>query len=428
MNKVRSKALALVVLASVTSASCGRDSGSSTTAPGDGGGSEAAVAASPGITEDTVVIGTSTPLSGPTSFLGVSGRAMKAYFDHVNDTEGGITFGDGVTRKVRLELLDDAYDPARTVANVRQLVERDEVFAVVGSFGTAPNAAVMDYLNDREVPQLFAISGSTQFGASPSEHPWTMGFNPPYTAEAKAFADHLLANRPDAKVAILFQNDDLGADYLEGFEQAIEGSDIEIVARESYEVTDPTVDSQVTNLASSGADVFFNVSSGRSAGQAMKKVGELGWTPVKYIATPGNSIVVLALGGLENARDAYSVTFMKNGYDPQWDGDEAVEEFKSVAGGAGLDPKDAFVVLGYTVGVTTRAVLERTEEPTRAAVMEAARDLDGVELPMLLPGMTLSTSADDGFPVESVQIMQFDGVGSWQRLGDLISFEGGVVE
>ena len=259
---------AFAVLAIALMACGGRDTGGA----GAGGGQ---VVADPGITDTEIKLGGSYPFSGPVSAAGTVGKGVEAYFKYVNEEKGGIKSADGKTRKVNWNMLDDAYTPARAVENIKRLVEQDKVFAIFNTLGTPNNTAVWDYLNQSEIPHVFVNTGASKFYGDKA-HPWTTGGLVPYPIESTVYAEFLKKERPNAKVAVLYQNDDFGRDYLHGFENAIKGSGISIVARQSAEVTDPTVDSQVVNLASSGADVFFGIALDKQQAQALKKVHETG--------------------------------------------------------------------------------------------------------------------------------------------------------
>jgi branched-chain amino acid transport system substrate-binding protein len=414
---------------------CGRDddngSGSgttATTAPGDDGddGDDGppSVAPSPGITDSSVKIGASYPLSGPASAYSVISEGTEACFAAIN-AEGGIEMGDGVTRTVEYIILDDGYDPARAVQNAQRLVEQDQVFAIVNPLGTPNNTAIREYMNEQEVPQAFVATGASTWGALHEDFPWTIGWQPAYPTEAAIYGEFLKQEFPDgASVAILSQNDDYGEDYVSGFKDAIEGSNIEIVAEETYEVTDPTIDSQMANLAQSGADVFFNVTTPRFAALAITAVGESSWDPLHLLNSVSNSTAsVLEPAGIDNAEGVYSSAYLKDPADSQWDDDDAVAEYKEQAAAYGnFNPDDPFGVYGFSICHTTRMTLEAMEQPTRQAFMDAARNLDA-DLPLALPGIRLQTSDGDYFPIESMQLQRFTG-GGWELVGDVLSYEG----
>lgn len=417
--------IALLTAIALLGAACGRgdDDDDSATAGGDSGDSED-VAAAPGITDTEVTLGGIYPLSGPASAYGVIAEAVQGCLKEVN-ANGGVEMGDGKTRTIEFKTEDDAYAPDRAVAAARKLVEQEKVFALFNTLGTPSNTAIWDYTNQQEIPQIFVATGAGKWGADVAAHPWTVGWQLAYPTEAAIYGQWMQENHPQAKVAVLFQNDDYGKDYVEAFKQAIEGSEITIVKEESYEVSDPTVDSQVTNLAATKADVFFNVTTPKFAAQAIKKAGELGWEPVQLLNSVSASITsVIEPAGPQYAQNIVSATYIKDPSDPQWDDDEAMNEYKElIAKNTKVDPLNSFGVFGFAVCETLVKVLENTEAPTREALMDAVRNMDGIEIGLLLPGITLTTSDDDGYPVETGQVTRFEG-DRFVLEGDPISFEG----
>ncbi|HSK91606.1 MAG TPA: ABC transporter substrate-binding protein [Euzebyales bacterium] len=375
---------------------------------------------SAGITDDTVRIGGIYPLSGPASAYGAIPVALQAYIDYVNEEQGGAP-GAFEGRTIEYTVEDDAYSPPNTVEAVRKLVEQDEVFALYQVLGTPPNAAIWDYTNEQEVPQLFVATGATMFGLDTDNHPWTMGWQPNYVAEARVYAQYLMDEHPEAKVAVLFQNDDYGMDYLDGFKQAIEGSDIEVVAEQSYETTDATIDSQMTNLARSEADVFFNITTPSFAAQAMAFDAQSDWDVVHLLNNVSASLTTVGAVGFEPLQGLVTAVYTKDAADPQWDDDEDMQLFleKLEEYAPSADPNDGYVVYGWAVGDALYKVMEQTECPTREALMEAARSLDGVEVDLLLPGVTMNTGEDDAFPLEAMQIAYLEGE-QWALQGDVI--------
>jgi branched-chain amino acid transport system substrate-binding protein len=402
--------LAILALATVLASGCGRSDEDA----GVGGGGQAAAA--PGVTETAIKLGGSYPFSGPASAYASIASGVKARFAAEN-AKGGV---DG--RKIEFVALDDGYEPQRAVTNARRLVEQEKVFALFNTLGTPNNLAIWDYLNQQKVPQLYVATGASAFGADVSTHPFTTGWQPDYVSEAKAYAEFLKAEKPKAKVAVLFQNDGFGKDLLGGFEKAIEGSDVEIVARESYEVTDPTISSQMRKLASSGGDTFLNITTPKFSAQAIAAIAKSDWKPLHILNNVGASKkLVLEPVGLKNAKDIVSMTYFKDPEDPQWADDAAMQEYK-----AGMkefepkaDPLEAFCAYGWTAASTMIEALKAMKEPTRAALMEAVRNMD-VEIPMLLPGVKVTTSGnDDGYPIQATQIMKFNGE-NWELQGDVI--------
>lgn len=374
--------------------------------------------ASPGISDDEVVLGVTLPQSGPGSINGTVAKGMQAYFRNAN-ANGGI---DG--RKVKLIVYDDAMAPPRAVENTRRLVERDQVFALVGNVGSASAAATTDYLNKKQVPQLFVVSSSPRWGAEAGTHPWTMGWNPDTRVEATAFASFLKRKQPRATVAALYQNDDLGTTFLERFEREIDGTGIELVAKESFNVTDATVDSQVASLAGTHADVFLNIASGRFAIQAIKQVHELGWKPTQYIsqAAAWREAVMLP-AGLEASEGIYSIVYLKNPADSRWAADDAAQTYLAALRkyAPDVDDHDQIAAMGWSIGETTAAALEGMEEPTRKSFLESAQSLD-TQLSLGLPGIRVHTGEGDQYPQESAYLQQFVG-GQWQTIGKPISVE-----
>ncbi|MFT3818855.1 MAG: ABC transporter substrate-binding protein [Rubrivivax sp.] len=367
----------------------------------------------PGADDKEIKIGAIHPYSGPASAYGSIGKAIGAYFAKVND-EGGIN-----GRKIKYIPLDDGYNPAKTVEMARKLVEEEEALLVFNPLGTPSNTAIQKYLNQKKVPQLFVATGATKWG-DPKNFPWTMGWQPTYQAEGRIYAAHLLETKPNAKVAVLYQNDDYGKDYLKGFEDGLgDKARTLIVAKVSYEVTDPTVDSQVLSLKASGADVFFNITTPKFAAQAIKKAGEIGWKPVHYLNNVSASVgSVLTPAGLDNSKDIITTQYLKDPTDPQWVNDKGYKDWvdwmKKYHTSGSLT--DAFNVYGYTVAQGLVQVLRQCgDNLTRDNVMKQAASLN-IELPMMLPGVNAKTSADDFYPIEREQLARFDGK-AWVLFG-----------
>jgi branched-chain amino acid transport system substrate-binding protein len=404
--------LAVLVLAT----GCGRGDEDG----GGGGGGESGAAAAPGITDTSIKLGGSYPFSGPASAYASIASGVKARFAAAN-AEGGIG-----GRTIEFIALDDGYEPQRAVTNARRLVEQDKVFAMFNTLGTPNNLAIWDYLNQRKVPHLYVATGASNWGADIKTHPYTTGWQPDYVSEAKVYAEYLKTEKPQAKVAVLFQNDGFGKDLLAGFEEGIGGSEIEIVARESYEVTDPTITSQMRKLGASGADTFLNITTPKFSAQAIAAIAKSDWKPLHILNNVGASKkLVLEPVGLENATDIVSMTYFKDPEEPQWADDPAMQEYK-----AGLkehepkaDPLDAFCAYGWTAASTMIEALKAMKEPTREALMEAVRTMD-VEIPMLLPGVRVTMDGEsDTYPISDMQIMKFNGE-NWELQGEVI--KGGV--
>ena len=368
-----------------------------------------------GASDKEVKIGHIGPYSGPASAYGRIGNAIKAYFDKVN-AEGGVN-----GRKINFITLDDGYNPAKTVEQARKLVEQEEVLLLFQTLGTPSNSAIHKYMNQRKVPQLFVATGATKWG-DPKNFPWTMGWQPNYQSEAKIYAQHLLETKPNAKVGVLYQNDDYGKDYLEGFEAGLgDKAKTMIVSKVTYEVTDPTVDSQMVTLKSSGADVFFNITTPKFAAQAIKKAAELGWKPLQYLNSVSNSVgSVMTPAGLEAGVGAISAFYIMDPTDPDFQKGKGYTDWlawmeKYNASG---DKKDNFNVYGYTVAQSLVQVLKQAgDNLTRANVMKQAASLD-LSLPMLLDGVRIKTGPDDFYPIEREQLKRFNGK-SWESLGKI---------
>jgi ABC-type branched-subunit amino acid transport system substrate-binding protein len=368
-----------------------------------------------GADDKEIKVGNIMPYSGPASAYGTIGKAMGAYFDKVN-AEGGIN-----GRKIKFITVDDGYNPAKTVEQARKLVEEEEVLLLFGTLGTPPNSAIHKYMNTKKVPQLFVATGATKWG-DPKNFPWTMGWQPPYTGEGKTYATNLLETKPDAKVAILFQNDDYGKDYLKGFLDGLgDKAKTMVVAQASYEVTDPTVDSQILTLKNSGANVFFNITTPKFAAQAIRKIAEVGWKlDIHYLNSVSASVgSVLKPAGLENSVGLISVQYLKEPTDPAFQNDadyKAWVAFMQKYYPAG-ELTNAFNVTAYTHAQTLVQVLKQAgDNLTRENVMKQAANLNIANMPMLLPGVDVKTGADDFFPVEREQLAKFDGK-TWVRFG-----------
>jgi len=372
----------------------------------------------PGATDREIRIGHTNPYSGPASSFGIIGKGHAAYWNWVNDT-GGIN-----GRKVKFISYDDGMTPPKAVEMVRKLVEEDQVLAIFQLLGTASNAVVRKYLNQKKVPQLFTGSGSSQFG-DPAQYPWTMGWQPTYADEAEIYAKHILANHKGARIGMLFQNDDAGRDYLAGLRKGL-GPSAEklLVATAGYELTDPTVDSQVAQIKASGAGVFFIQGIAKVCAQAIRKAGDLGWTPVRYLSNPSASIAsTLKPAGLDLSKGIITSLYIKDPTDPQWD---SLPDFKAWEGWMTTylpqaNKTDYLYAYAYAVSATLRHCLARCGDVlTRENLMKQATSMRNLEIPMLLPGIRLNTSATGYYPIQSLQLAQFDGE-SWKLFGDIIS-------
>ncbi|GAA4402072.1 ABC transporter substrate-binding protein [Quisquiliibacterium transsilvanicum] len=368
-----------------------------------------------GANDKEIVIGGISPYSGPASAYGTIGKGIGAYFDKVN-AEGGVN-----GRKLKWVSYDDGYNPAKTVEMARKLVEQDEVLLIFNVLGTPPNSAIHKYLNQKKVPQLFNATGATKWG-DPKNFPWTMGWQPSYQSEGRIYAQHVLETKPNAKVAVLYQNDDYGKDYLKGFEDGLgDKAKTMIIKKITYEVTDPTIDSQLVELKSSGADVFFNITTPKFAAQAIKKAADIGWKPVHYLNGVSSSVgSVIMPAGPQNAVDVITAYYLKDPTDSQW---QATQEYKDWLAWMQKhhpsgDLKDANNVFAYTVAQTMVEVLKRAgDNLTRENIMKVSANLD-LTLPMLLPGVNVKTSPEDFFPIERQQLQRWDGK-QWVRFGKI---------
>jgi ABC-type branched-subunit amino acid transport system substrate-binding protein len=370
-----------------------------------------------GANDTEIRIGSTNPYSGPASAYGTIGRTEAAYFRMIND-QGGVN-----GRKITFISLDDGYSPPRTVEQVRKLVEQDQVLFLAGTLGTPPNSAIHKYVNARGIPHIFVNTGATKWG-DPKNFPWTMGFNINYQAEGGIYARYILDTKPDAKIAILFQNDDYGKDYVKGLKDGLGDKAAKmIVAEASYEVTDPTVDSQIVTLKASGADTFYNVTTPKFAAQAIRKVHDMGWRPLHILNNVSLSVgSVLTPAGLDKSVGLITAAYYKDPLDPQWKNDPAMKEYsawfrKYYPEG---DIKDAFNVTGYLIAQGVVHVLKACgDDLTRANVMKQMASIRDLQLPMMLPGIKWNTSADDYFLIESAQLARFDGR-EWVRFGPVL--------
>ncbi len=360
----------------------------------------------PGATDKEIKVGNINPYSGPASAYGTIGKTIGAYLKKVND-DGGVN-----GRKINYISLDDGYSPPKTVEMARKLVEQDEVLLLFQPLGTPPNSAIHKYMNSKKVPQLFVATGATKWN-DPKNFPWTMGWQPNYQDEATIYAQHILKTKPNAKIAVLYQNDDYGKDYLKGFKDGL-GAKVSMIVKEvSYEVADPTVDSQMVQLQSSGADVFFNITTPKFAAQAIRKAFDSGWKPVHYLNNVSASIgSVLTPAGLDKSVGLISTQYLKDPTDKAWEKDKDVIDWtafmkKYYPGG---DLTDASNFYGWVVGQTLVQVLKQAgDNLTRENVMKQAASLKDFSPAGMLPGIKINTSATDFAPIQSVRLIQFDG-------------------
>jgi branched-chain amino acid transport system substrate-binding protein len=368
-------------------------------------------------TSDEIRIGQTLPYSGPASGFAALGRAQEAFFGKIN-AAGGIN-----GRKLKLISLDDAYSPPKTVEQTRKLVEQDEVLMMFGSVGTATNSAVHHYLNGKKVPQLFVLSGATKW-ADPKNFPWTMPGIVAYETEGGTYASHILQTKPDGKIAILSQNDDFGRDYVAGFKRSL-GSRAAtmIVAETTYESSAPTINSQLAALKASGANVLFGVTVGKFTSQLIRGIADIGWKPeITYVPTSSSSLAILEPAGLENATGLFTSAFQKDVNDDQWANDEDTREYFAFMKQfmPNSDPRNAAYSFGYLNGHLLLHILKACgDDLSRENVLRQATSLHKLKLPLLLPGVTLSTGQGDYLPIKQLQMRRFNGK-SWVATGDLI--------
>jgi ABC-type branched-subunit amino acid transport system substrate-binding protein len=375
-----------------------------------------------GATDTEIKIGNIMPYSGPASAYGIIGRTEAAYFKKINDA-GGIN-----GRKINFISYDDAYSPPKTVEQARKLVESDEVLLIFNPLGTPPNSAIQKYMNSKKVPQLFVATGATKWN-DPKDFPWTMGWQPNYQSETQIYAKYILKNKPDAKIAVLYQNDDYGKDYLKGLKDGLgQKAASMIVAEESFETSEPTIDNHIVKLKSTGADVFMNISTPKFAAQAIKKIAEIGWKPMHFLNNVSASVgSVIKPAGYENSQDIISANYLKDASDKQWDNEPGMMEFyaflaKDFPEG---DKLDQGTVTGYGVAQTLVQVLKQCgDDLTRANIMKQAANLKDFRTEILLPGIKINTGPTDFAPISQLQLMKFKGQ-AWELFGDVISADVG---
>ena len=373
-----------------------------------------------GVTDTEIKIGNIMPYSGPSSAWSIIGKTEAAYFRKIN-AEGGIN-----GRKITYISYDDAYSPPKAVEQARRLVESDEVLLIFHSLGTADNTAIQKYMNTRKVPQLFVASGATKWN-DPQNFPWTMGWQPNYQSEARVYAKYILKEKPKARIAVIYQNDDYGKDYLKGLKDGLgDRAASMIVGEDAYDLYETTIDSHVVKMKSLNADVFVDITTAKFAAQAIRKAAEIRWKPLHFLNIVSTSIgAVIQPAGFENAQGIISVAFLMDPLDPQWKSDPGMKTFdeflaKDFPEG---NRADALVVTGFNVAQTLVQVLKQCgDNLTRENVMKQAANLKDFRTTNLLPGITINTSPTDFAPIKQVQFRRFTGE-TWELFGPVLSGE-----
>jgi ABC-type branched-subunit amino acid transport system substrate-binding protein len=367
----------------------------------------------PGVTDTEIKIGQTVPYSGPASAFSSYGRVMTGYFKMVNEA-GGIN-----GRKINMISLDNAFSPPKAIEQTRKLVEDDGVLADVGTVGTTPNVAIQKYLNGAKVPHIFVSAGGRRF-ADPQNFPWTVPMYPGFEMEGKTFGQYILKHKPAAKVGVLYQNDDYGKDFLVGLKAAL-GDKVKVVAEVAYEITEPTIDSQIVRLKDSGADTLLYFSTPKFTAQGLRKVKETGWTPLQFLASPTSSVkTVLEPAGFDNAQGIITTQFTKQAGDPAWASDPEVTEYvefmkKWVPND---NPGDFVALSGYiNVQGIVQAITKCGDDLTRENLLKQATSMKGTRFKMMLPGIQLNTTPQDYAPYESLRMAKFEG-SSWKLIDE----------
>ena len=374
----------------------------------------------PGASDTEIKIGQTMPYSGPASAYGTIGKVQAAYFKQLNE-QGGVN-----GRKINFISLDDGYSPPKTVEMIRRLVEQDEVLLTLGTLGTPSNTAIHKYMNTKKVPHMFLATGASKWN-DPKNNPWTIGFNPNYHSEGKLYAQHILANKPNAKIAVLMQNDDYGKDYFNGFKEGLGAKAASmIVSHATYEVTDPTIDSQIVTLKGSGADTFFNITTPKFAAQAIRKVSDVGWKPTHYLNQVSASVgSVLKPAGLDVSVGLISMNYIKEGADSRWDNDPTMKDFKALIKkyAPEVSPDDGNATYGYAVAQMMVQVLKQAgDNLTRENIMKQAASIKDFQVPMAFPGVLASTSPTDFALFQTMQLVKFDGK-TWVDFGKPVAVQ-----
>jgi ABC-type branched-subunit amino acid transport system substrate-binding protein len=369
-----------------------------------------------GVTDTEIKIGNIMPYSGPASAYGIIGKTMSAYFRMINDA-GGVN-----GRRINFISYDDAYSPPKTVEQARKLVESDEVFLIFASLGTASNAAIQKYMNTKKVPQLFVATGASRWG-DPEHFPWTIGWAPNYRAEARIYATYILQHHPNARIGLLYQNDDFGKDYVLGLKDVLRDKyDKMVVSEISYEISVPTVESQVVAIKTANPEVFINIGTPKFAAQAIKKAAELGWHPVHIMTNVSASVgAVLKPAGLDNAKGVLSAGYQMDVTDPQWESHPGMQKFRAFMAKyyPEADKSESGPLTAYNMSTALIEVLKRSgDNLTRENIMKVVANLD-FEINTYVPGIRIKTSPTDFYPIEQVQMMKFTGE-NWQLFGPII--------
>jgi branched-chain amino acid transport system substrate-binding protein len=409
LSKYSKRAACMMALSALLLSGCGRDETDVTKDE-------------QGVTKEKIIVGASMPFSGPLAVFGLYSKGVEAYFNYVNDT-GGVH-----GRKIEYKVYDDAYEPGRTLQNAKKLVESDGAFAVGFIVGTSHNLGIREYMNEKKVPQVLANTGQSEFGdpAFVKKFPWTTAWLPAYDLEAASVAGFIKDKLPNAKVAILHQNDDLGKSLLSGFQKAIEGSDIKIVGIQVYNNSDASVAGPTQVLAQTGADVFLNWSSGTFTPQTIAKMTELNWKPLTFLISWNTSLNTLRPAGLENSKGFLAPGYLKTATDPVWKDDESAKKYREIIAkyGPGTDPDQHNVAYGFTEAEIFVTALKKAKAPTRDAFMKSLRNMNNEKMMMLLPGIAVRTDEAKGqnWPINSLGMREFDGQG-WKDTGKVYSMK-----
>jgi branched-chain amino acid transport system substrate-binding protein len=372
-----------------------------------------------GVTDTEIKIGNIMPYSGPASAYGVIGKTEAAYFNKIN-AEGGVN-----GRKINFISYDDAYSPPKAVEQARKLVESDGVLLIFNSLGTPSNSAIEKYMNAKRVPQLFVATGASKWN-DPKDFPWTMGWQPSYQVEAHIYASYLLKEKPNGKIAVLFQNDDFGKDYVKGLKDGLGPKASMIVAEESYETSEPSIDDHIVKLKAAGADVFVSVTTPKFAAQAIKRASEIDWHPLQIVVNVSASVgAVMQPAGFENSQGILSANYAKDAADPQWNDDPGMKKFVDFLAQYYPDGNklDQATIFGYGAAQTLVEVLKQCgDDLTRDNIMKQAAKLKDFQPDTLLPGIKINTSATDYAPIKQLQMMRFKGE-KWDLFGDIMNGE-----